>query len=120
MDKTSQPVQARRERMFVLLTLAAAGLCVLLAFWYAVPLRSEQPASLPDMTALGEYLRVDLNTADADALMALPGIGPQKAAAIVQDREENGPFSCVQDVIRVSGITQQIVDSWNGMAVVGA
>src|SRR5262249_31399618 len=47
---------------------------------------------------------VDLNTATAAQLDTLPGIGPATAAAIVHDREENGPFASVDDLARVRGI----------------
>ena len=47
---------------------------------------------------------VDINTATAAALDALPGIGPATAAAIVADRESHGPFATVDDLSRVRGI----------------
>ena len=47
---------------------------------------------------------VDLNTADAAALDALPGIGPVLAERIVAWREENGPFTAVEELGEVSGI----------------
>jgi len=48
--------------------------------------------------------RVNLNTADAAALDALPGVGPSTAAKIIADREANGPFAAPEDLMRVSGI----------------
>jgi competence protein ComEA len=47
---------------------------------------------------------VNVNTADAEQLDALPGIGPATAAAIVADRDANGPFATVDDLSRVRGI----------------
>jgi competence protein ComEA len=47
---------------------------------------------------------VDLNTATADDLEGLPGVGPATAAAIVEDRTRNGPFASVDDLERVPGI----------------
>jgi competence protein ComEA len=47
---------------------------------------------------------VNLNTATAEELDSLPGIGPATAAAIVADRAAHGPFSAVDDLARVRGI----------------
>jgi competence protein ComEA len=47
---------------------------------------------------------INVNTASAEELEALPGIGPTLAAAIVDDRERNGPFTSVDDLNRVPGI----------------
>jgi competence protein ComEA len=48
--------------------------------------------------------KVNLNSADATQLDALPGVGPSTAAKIVADRAANGPFGSVDDLGRVSGI----------------
>ncbi|HEY7811752.1 MAG TPA: helix-hairpin-helix domain-containing protein [Nakamurella sp.] len=47
---------------------------------------------------------IDLNTADAAALDALPGVGPVTAAAIVAYREQHGPFASVDQLQAISGI----------------
>lgn len=47
---------------------------------------------------------VNLNTADADQLDTLPGVGPVTAAAILQWRAEHGAFSAVEELLEVSGI----------------
>jgi competence protein ComEA len=49
-------------------------------------------------------MTLDINTATAEQLQLLPGIGPSRAAAIVEDRATKGPFRTVEDLARVSGI----------------
>lgn len=47
---------------------------------------------------------VDVNTADVEALQALPGVGPAMADRIVSHREAEGPFTALEDLAAVSGI----------------
>ncbi len=47
---------------------------------------------------------VDVNKADAGVLELLPGIGPERAKAIVQYRETNGLYSRPEDIQHVPGI----------------
>lgn len=47
---------------------------------------------------------ININTADATLLDTLPGIGPSKAAAIVDYRTQHGPFARIEDIQNVSGI----------------
>jgi competence ComEA-like helix-hairpin-helix protein len=57
---------------------------------------------------------VSVNTATAEELATLPGIGPRLAAAIVADRERNGPFRAVADLQRVRGIGPVLVTRLTG------
>ncbi len=50
---------------------------------------------------------VNINRASESDLDALPGVGPSTARAIVEDREANGPFSTIEDLMRVSGIGEK-------------
>jgi competence protein ComEA len=71
-----------------------------------VPVVGEQvPAEPTDGRAGAESLGpIDVNRATAEELDALPGVGPATAAAIVAERERNGPFAGVDDLDRVPGI----------------
>ena len=55
----------------------------------------------------GEQMLIDVNTADAETLQKLPGIGPALAERIVAEREANGPFSGAEDLTRVEGIGEK-------------
>jgi competence protein ComEA len=52
---------------------------------------------------------IDINTASAAQLEGLPGIGPSKAAAIIAERTDNGPFASCNDLTRVLGIGEATV-----------
>lgn len=62
------------------------------------------PAPATPAPAAISSSRVNINTADAVKLEDLPGIGPSKAAAILDERSKNGPFASCQDLSRVPGI----------------
>lgn len=55
--------------------------------------------------------QIDLNTAPSSELESLPGIGPSLANAIIVYREDNGPFTAVDDVDNVPGIGPKTLDS---------
>ena len=61
---------------------------------------------------------LDINTAEAAALEALPGIGPTLAAAIVEHRRRSGPFASVDELIEVSGIGPVKLEQIRPMATV--
>lgn len=74
----------------------------------AAPSTSEP--EYPPVPKLEAGMTLDINTASAEQLQLLPGIGPSRAAAIVEDRVSKGPFRTVEDLARVSGIGPVIVD----------
>lgn len=47
---------------------------------------------------------ININTASAAQLTELPGIGPSKAQAIIDDRSEKGTYEKLEDIKRVKGI----------------
>lgn len=49
---------------------------------------------------------VNINTAGRAELMTLPGIGESRAEAIIAWREQNGNFSDIEDIMKVSGIKE--------------
>ena len=54
---------------------------------------------------------ININTADKETLMtSIKGVGEKRAEAIIDYREQNGPFKSVDDLAEISGIGQTIVD----------
>ncbi|WP_047986346.1 helix-hairpin-helix domain-containing protein [Ornithinibacillus californiensis] len=55
--------------------------------------------------------KIRINYATVEEIQKLPGIGPSKANAIVEYREENGYFKKVEDLLEVSGIGEKTLEA---------
>lgn len=62
---------------------------------------------------------LNLNTVSKDELVALPGIGPSKAQAILDYRNQNGPFKSVDEIRKVKGIGEKLFQQIKPELVVG-
>lgn len=51
---------------------------------------------------------VDINQADKETLMTLPGIGESKADIIIQFREEHGAFESIEELMNIPGIKEGV------------
>ena len=67
-----------------------------------------QTAPAPQSQPVG---KLDINSAQVDALMSLPGIGEVRAHAIVRHREQNGDYASVDDLLGVPGIGPATLDA---------
>ena len=79
--------------------------------------------ALASLLAVGAPLaaaeRVNLNTATQEELVALPGVGPAKAKAIIDYRTAH-PFKTVDEVKNVRGIGDHLYESLKEKITVGA
>jgi competence protein ComEA len=50
---------------------------------------------------------ININTAAADQLERLPGVGPSTAARIVEYRQKNGGFKKIEELMNVRGIGEK-------------
>ena len=78
------------------------------------PEESDDPAP-----GILEGERINVNTAPAEDLDRLPGIGEVRAAAIVAWREAYGPFETVEELLEVDGIGEGILDGLRDYVTVG-
>lgn len=60
--------------------------------------------AVPQEQVVPDFSPLDLNSATAEELAQLPGIGPELAARIIAYREETGFFSTTEELMEVSGI----------------
>jgi competence protein ComEA len=62
---------------------------------------------------------ININTATAAELDALPGIGPAISARIIEHRELNGPFRTIDELEVISGISERMVNEMRHLISVG-
>jgi competence protein ComEA len=63
--------------------------------------------------------KININTASADSLELLPGIGPQLAKRIIDFRSQNGRFIKADDLMNVRGIGSAKLDAIRNMITPG-
>ena len=86
------------------------------------PMGTAKVARTPTASTAAKILpgtKINLNTASAEQLELLPGIGPALAARIISDRKQNGPYKTVEDLTRVSGIKEGILSKIRDYVTVG-
>lgn len=97
---------------------ALAG-CVLALVVFAL-FRLYAPTAARPTEAAPPRRQVDLNRADRQELMQIPGLGPSNADAILAHRAERGPFESLDDLTHVHGVgpkTTEKVKPWLQLGV---
>ncbi|WP_458407078.1 ComEA family DNA-binding protein [Anaerotignum sp.] len=75
-----------------------------------------EQTGIPVESVLG---KVNINMATAAELDTLSGIGEGRAADIITYREENGDFSRIEDIMKVSGIGEKTFEEIKEYITVG-
>lgn len=65
-------------------------------------------AAKPELRALRDGERIDVNRATADELTLIPGVGPKLAARIVEERNRRGGFERLEDLRAVHGLGPKV------------
>lgn len=71
---------------------------------------SNATSSLSSKAHVAPKDKVNVNTATSEELCTLPGIGPVLAQSIINYRQQNGPFTCVESITAVDGIGQDTLE----------
>ncbi|MBQ6502726.1 MAG: helix-hairpin-helix domain-containing protein [Flexilinea sp.] len=58
-----------------------------------------------------EEVKINLNTADKNELMSLPGIGEKRAAEIMKLRENKGKITYKEELLEIQGISEKLLES---------
>lgn len=72
---------------------------------------NNEDSAIPSTSGAATTEKININQATAEEIEELNGIGPSKAAAIIQYREENGIFKQMEDLLNVSGIGEKTLEA---------
>ena len=81
------------------------GAAIVLAALAAATVALADQAPAPAKSA--PATQININTASADQLEGLPGVGPKMAARIVEYRQKNGGFKKLEDLMNIQGIGEK-------------
>ncbi len=116
----------RRSRVRLLAILAAVAVYLCIAFWMKPGAAGRVSDSLADLRdSVSDRFHkhpshpIDLNTATAEELEQLPGVGPAMAAQIIRFRQQSGPFRQPEDLLAIPRMTRRSLDRIRPYIVVG-
>ena len=85
------------------------------------PILAEEIGAAEETMVYAEDMmgKLNINTATAEELIRLSGIGEKRAADMIAFRERNGGFSSIEDIMKVSGIGEKTFEKIKDEITVG-
>ena len=111
------------HKILIAVTAAALIFCTGFFIGYSngkttINISSTSPSSQNSNSADSHAVLININTAGAEELELLPGIGPSLANAIIEYRENNGAFTKTEDIMNVKGISLMVYRSIQSLITV--
>jgi competence protein ComEA len=113
-EKTS-PRQSRRPLLTpsdqnVLLAMTTSLLLLMCGYWWYQGGNRGDLIEIDRAPPLEASYSVDINRADWPELIQLPGLGETLAKRVLVEREQNGPYRDLDELVRVNGIGQRTLE----------
>lgn len=103
----------RKAIIFIFISILVGA--ILLARKEPLKVERKEPKKKRLASAQAIPAKININTAYLPQLAKLPGIGPSLAKAIIRYRDKHGPFTTVDDLLKVPGIGPNRLDRMKGM-----
>jgi comEA protein len=108
--------------LLLIAVIVIGGIIVWQSYRPAPPIEitlTEETGAAVEVSPDSQPQKIDINRAEAWLLEALPGIGPSKAQAIIDYRQQNGGFGDITEITQVPGIGQSLYENIKDLITVG-
>ena len=106
-----------KERVMKLLSLPVLGAFLLGITSITFSVNAESQATKPTKNNVEEVVKLELvnvNTANAEQLATLPGIGESRALRIINYREQNGKIKSLEELNEIKGFGERSIAKLKG------
>ena len=106
-----------KERVMKLLSLPVLGAFLLGIISITFSVNAESQATKPTKSNVEEVVKLELvnvNTANAEQLATLPGIGESRALRIINYREQNGKIKSLEELNEIKGFGERSIAKLKG------